>query len=655
MRAQFRYDKPKEELPLIPFNTYFVSFSPDGCLLACGRCATGHIWNVASREKIWSYDPEGGDFQVIVFSPDGKMFVSASKRQLVIWDVASRKRVGSIPVSATVFQFSPDGKLLAVGEIGYNGKPDLLSFWDVSTRKKLRTARASYPGAFSDLSAVAFSPDGKRLAWAEKMNHSVHLLDVATGEECATSQGGQGILNCLAFSPDGKTLALGDSNHAIYLWDLPSVKVRKTLADVKRRAVTGLAFSPDGRRLVAAAGELDFWDPRTGKKIRPGNDDEPLKGGGAVFFSPAGHFMITEVESEAVYIRDAKTGEVLRRFLAPDFITALALSPNGKLLAAGADDRTLPIWDLDTSKEVMRLSGDRGQRQAIAFSPDSMFLAVGGEGKIIRVWELTSGKICLQLSSPDDVHCLAFSPDGRFLASSGKDTAVSLWELATGKRVARLTGHQGSVSAIAFSPDGTTLATASEDTTALLWQWREVILRRDKPLSSLSSRDLQRYWKDLASQDARIAYRAIWTLAAVPEQAVSLIQEHIKAIAAPDVSRIARLITNLNSDNFAERNQAMRELESLGELVEPQLRKAMAENVSAETRRRAKELVNRLEKPLAVPEKLRCLRALTVLEQSNTAESIRILKDLAAGAPGARLTREAQAAFNRLEKRKETR
>lgn len=649
--ARFSFDEPpKEERNAINPNGV-VAFSPDGRLLACGgRNGVGHIWNISSGKKEWGVYNTGGWPSFVRFSPDGKLFVSNSEKQLVIWEAGSKKRIGSIPVSATACRFSPDGSLLAVAGSCHGEVSNTLTFWNVSTRRKIGTARCDYSNEFADLLVIAFSPDGKRLAWAEKMNHRVHILDLESFGECMVSRGGHGVLSRLAFSPDGKTLALGSFDHSVYLWDLSSVSIRKTLTNLSGGSIAGLAFSADGRKLVTASDEICFWDPRIGKLIRSSND-ETLEGGGDVLFSSDGHLMISQDGGEVVYVRDAESGRVLQRLVTTDFITALALSPDGNFLAAGTDDRIIIVWDLNTHKEVRRLSGNRGQRQAIAFSPDGRTLAVGGESKTIRIWELASGKICLLLPSADDVHCLAFSPDGRMLISSGKDKVVSLWELATGKRLALLNGHQGAVSDLAFSPDGKSLATASEDTTALLWHWRKAISQPDNYLLSLSYKALQRQWKNLASQDACVAYRAMWSLVSTPEQACSLIREHINPSVAPDATCVDRLITDLNSDSFSVRNRAMRELESFGEVVEPYLRKAMADNAPAETRRLAKDLFNRLSKPLNDPEKLRCLRALMILEQSNTSEGIRILKSLADGLPEARLTREAQASLKRLKKR----
>ncbi len=658
-RARFFYEK----LPNKCHHAGIVSFSRDGRLLACGGAnGKGYIWDTASGEKVWSLDVEDAS-QVMLFSPGGKLLVSvASRDQLALWDVASRKQVGTIPSSDSFFQFSPDAKLLVVGEFGdmihNEGAP--LSFWDVSTRKKVGTAKWRYPasiGGSNRFCPFAFSPDGKRLAWGGA-DHRVHLLDVATGVECPVSREPHCPIESLAYSPDGRILALGCADnagfdHNIYLWRLTPLKLWKAYYD--KEPVWSLAFSPDGKNLAVGTAGLQLREPATGKYIRLDKDADELGWINNLLFSPDGSRLICGTRREVVHLWDVKRKRESCQFRTSAHIYALAVSPNGRWLAGGDKKSSVYVWDLTINKEVEHFAAHQGWLRAAAFSPDGRTLATGGEGQTILVWEMASGKTCLRLNCDEEVRCLAFSHDGRFMASSGKDKAISLWELATGKRVARLIGHQGTVSSLAFSPDGNTLATASDDTTALLWHWQEAIPRQDSLASPLTSQHLQQSWKDLASRDARIAYRAIWKLAAVPEQAVSLLREHLAPIAMPDALRIARLIADLNSDSFIERNQAMRELQSFGELVEMQLRKALTESGSEETRRRAKELLTRLESPLVATEKLQFLRALIVLEQTKTPASIALVKKIATGAPGARVTQEAHTVLDRLEKRKDNR
>jgi HEAT repeat protein len=126
------------------------------------------------------------------------------------------------------------------------------------------------------------------------------------------------------------------------------------------------------------------------------------------------------------------------------------------------------------------------------------------------------------------------------------------------------------------------------------------------------------------------------------------LKEALPPVAPADEKRLARLIADLDDDEFATREQATAELEKLGEVALPALRKALAANPSAEVRLRGEQLLRKDDDPVPSGERLRALRAAEALEQAGTKEAREALRHLAGGAGGARLTREAKAALERL-------
>jgi hypothetical protein len=168
----------------------------------------------------------------------------------------------------------------------------------------------------------------------------------------------------------------------------------------------------------------------------------------------------------------------------------------------------------------------------------------------------------------------------------------------------------------------------------------------------LSAKELESLWADLAGKDAAKAYRAIWALAGTPRDSVPFLKERLKPVAGPQPGVIERLITDLDSKRFPEREKAMSELEKLGPLAVPALERARDQKPSLEMLRRIERLLERAAGLTLSADELRVWRALEAIEHMRTAEANALLEVFARGAPGAWPTEEAKAALKRLAKLK---
>jgi len=450
--------------------------------------------------------------------------------------------------------------------------------------------------------AVAFSPDGKTLA-SSGSDATVRLWDVAGRKNTATLTGHRKRVLAVAFSPDGKTLASGGEDHSVRLWDAVRNECIASFLHVDE--VSCVAFSPDGRTLASGDQTVKLWDLASGKNIAS--------------------------------------------FKGASSCRSLALSPDGKTLASLDWRYTVKLWDVATHKNTLSIPIEEGPDSAksMAISPDGKTLALGCGDRTVKLCELATGKQRATFRGHTaTVWSVAFSPDSKILASGNGDKTIKLWNLTTGKTRATLAGHAEAVSSVAFSPDGKTLASGSYDMTIKLWDVSSVKAdERAKP--ALSAKDLDSMWTALAGDDAEKAYAAMNRLGVAPAQAISLMKQQLRPV--PEAN-IARLLDDLESPQFAVRLKARDELARFRDIAEPALRKRLEEKPSLEVVRQIEQLLTRFEQQPLLPELVRALRAVEVLEHTASSEAKQLLEPLATGAEDARLTREARASLSRLAK-----
>lgn len=658
--------------------------SPDGKLLAAAQERSKnvlHLMDAVTGKEVRQLK-HSSNASTAAFSPDGKILAVAAGRptgkerrenpepvRIALWSVETGKALGVLPGSSSVvtaLAFSPDGKTLVSGE-----QSSALRLWDVASQKEIKKAEFE----FYSISQLAFEHDGKTLIIRGNENH-LRLWDVAAWRERFAEEGPAQEITSVVFSPDGKLVACASPNHyyafgnRVWVWKSDTGELVRKLDT----AEWPMMFSADSNALMVAGRGFDsnIWDLKTGKS-KPGPSIRGIVRG-TTAVSPDGKTIASWDRNPGIDLAAIGEGKIPRFVQLPAdpprpqaYVTSLCFSLNGKTLFAGGVWKQILRWDVATGKALPHLGEHDSSLSMIALSADGRSLAAMTSAGSLYLWEPASGQARLRIKDAGPANRMAFSPDGRFLALTNRVDGTSalheslfprppanleqirLIRLADGKAIRGFSGHLGGIDCVSFSPDGRRLASGGHDGTVLLW---DVSALQGKKGSVLEPAQLDALWASL-NGTAEEAHRAIVTLTAAPTQTVPFLRAKLKPISK-DAALIARLVKQLDSDQFREREAALEELKKRGEAVEPYLYKALKNKPSLEMRRRLQQLLNELRGEKNITgERLRFLRALEVLERIGDKPAREALQRLAEGEAGARLLEEAKTALQRLQRRSE--
>ncbi|MFI7704784.1 TIR domain-containing protein [Nonomuraea sp. NPDC049480] len=226
-----------------------------------------------------------------------------------------------------------------------------------------------------------------------------------------------------------------------------------------------IAYSPDGTTIAVGNEDGGVLLCVGGAPVRT------LQGhrGRVYAVTFAGDLLATGASDGTVLLWDALTGERLRTLTGhADGVWPVRLSPAGDLVAAGGGDGVVRVWETATGRPVHELDGHQAPIYTAAFGRST--LVTGDSAGVVRVWDLESGRMRGTLDGHrGSVYRAVPSPDGRLLATGDEAGIVRLWDTATWTLLHTLTGHAGSVYCVAFSPDGSLLATGDTAGAVRLW------------------------------------------------------------------------------------------------------------------------------------------------------------------------------------------
>ena len=272
-------------------------------------------------------------------------------------------------------------------------------------------------------------------------------------------------VNGVAFSPDGARLVSGGDDGTIRVWDVATGEAVGEPLIGHADAVWAVTFSPDGELIASGSldGTIKLWDAASGEPVGDpvaGHEAEVF----ALAFSPDGRVLASGGADNVVLVWEVASGELAGDPLGgyANWVMSVAFSPDGELLVSGSADGTLQVWDAATWEPLGEpLAAHSSFARRVVFSPDGRLLASSGDGHTVRLWDVSTWQQAAPSLVAHDcaVWGAAFTPDGRTLVTGGADARVFTWHLDDQYPLQQqLTGHSSEVMSVAFSPDGRLLA-----------------------------------------------------------------------------------------------------------------------------------------------------------------------------------------------------
>lgn len=400
-------------------------------------------------------------------SADGERAAALSGKDVVVWELDPLCELGRFAAEDHAFcavALSSNGRLLAIRDAYGNLHTRNLETGD---HKRYSPRKAPRDGAheFGDL---LFSPDDRTVAdaWVETPGR-IWRLDRQPVEPIELSARSPGTYRYQSFSPDASRLLVGDVGGNVWLLD---AQTGQTLSSFITERVSSVDFSPNAENIwTSSYGSLRLWEATGGAGVRtipiPGESLHTLVAtpDGSAWLCAGALGRIHRVEPGGGLQSSAPLPT-------PALTASLALSPDGRWIAAGTFADAAYFWRTDSPDSPIQVLSHPRVVGCVRFSPDGERIATSCEDRIVRIWRVSDGGLEREFRDAGDrVPDVDFDPSGRRLAIAVRDGSLLLWDLAANTHVVIAQPSLSALRAVRFGRDGRRLYAAGAQRTVEVW------------------------------------------------------------------------------------------------------------------------------------------------------------------------------------------
>jgi WD40 repeat protein len=457
----------------LPGQATAVDVSPDKSLIAAATDAgTVDVYAAVGGAVKFRVVGHAGGATAVAFHPQGKQLASVGvDGTLRIWDIAiAPKLLAGHTKSVTAVAVSPTGKLLATGS-----NDNSVRLWNLANGAPVRTLS----GHTAAITGLAWSADETRLA-SSSADKTARLWNVADGKQLAQFVGHTAAVNDVALSPNGATVVTASADKLVKVWNVAEVikattekkdgEVGETntvrdLAGHTKGVNSVLLIGNDATVISASAdGTIRTWTVADGKMARNTNTGAPVRD---IAISPDGKLLAAAGEDKIIHVYNPADGKLVVTLTGhAQPVTGVAFSRDNTRLLGAAADGTVGVWESGGRLLELRKLADL-QPNAVSFGLDNQSLILGGTDNSVKLIPVALSRLIV--ASEAALSGVAWTPDGNSLLTGGADKTVKLWNAANGQAIRVFSGNTAAVTSVAVSRDGVQVLSSGADKTVRLW------------------------------------------------------------------------------------------------------------------------------------------------------------------------------------------